>query len=70
MAIMAAVCGVMIVLLGWWSTGRTPTDVQLAVEITCLVGGLILCFLAVVLARLASLANRLDRFDDPVPPSD
>jgi hypothetical protein len=67
MAIMAAVCGVMIVLLGVWSTGRAPTDVQTGIEITCLVGGLILCFLAVVLSRLAALANRLDSFDDSVP---
>jgi hypothetical protein len=70
MTILAAVCGVMIVLLGLWSTGSSPTDVQLAVEITCLVGGLILCFLAVVLARLTALANRLDSFDDLLPPED
>jgi hypothetical protein len=67
---MAAVCGVMIVLLGLWSTGRSPTDVQMGIEITCLVGGLILCFLAVVLGRLAALANRLDSFEDSMPPSD
>lgn len=72
MTVMAAVCGVMIVLLGFWSTGRNPTDGQSAVEIICLVGGLILCFIAVVLSRLQAIAVRLDGFElaDPEPVSD
>ena len=60
MNILAAVCGVIIVLLGFWSTGTQPSDAQLGTEITCLVGGLILCFLAVVLSRLANLQRQLD----------
>ena len=63
MSIMAAACGVMIVLLGFWSVGKSPTDVQSAIQIVCLIGGLILCFMSVVLARLAALSKRLDGFD-------
>ena len=63
MSIMAAVCGVMIVLLGFWSAGKSPTEVQSAIQVVCLIGGLILCFLSVVLARLTALAKRLDTFD-------
>ena len=63
MTVLAAGCGVMIVLLGFWSTGHNPTDSQSAVEIICLVGGLILCFLAVVLARLKALSARLESFE-------
>ncbi|WP_131115740.1 hypothetical protein [Lichenihabitans psoromatis] len=70
MTIMAAVCGIMIVLLGLWSTGRSPTEVQLAVEITCLVGGLILCFLSVVLARLAALTKRMELFGEAIQPGE
>lgn len=63
MTAMAAACGVLIVVLGVWSTGRNPTEAQSAVEIVCLVGGLILCFLAVVLSRLGRIATQLDTFE-------
>ncbi len=72
MTIMAAACGILIVVLGLLSGwGRTSNDAQSAIEIICLVGGLILCFVAVVLARLSALAKRLDGFevaaDTPTP---
>ena len=60
MAALAAVCGVMIVLFGLVTAGRAPTDVRLGIEVTSFVGGLVLCFMAVVLARLSGLARRLD----------
>ena len=63
MTVMAAACGILLVVLGLWSTGRTPTEGQFAVEIICLVGGLILCFIAVVLGRLKGLSRRLDGFE-------
>lgn len=63
MTIMAAVCGVLIVFLGLLSAGHNPTETQSTVQIMCLVGGLILCFLAVVLARLTALGQRLDAFE-------
>lgn len=63
MTIMAAACGVIIVLLGLFSAGRSPTELQSAIEVSCLIGGLILCFIAVVLARLAALDRRLDAFE-------
>jgi hypothetical protein len=61
--IMAAACGVIIVLLGLFSAGRSPTELQSATEVSCLIGGLVLCFIAVVLARLAALDRRLDAFE-------
>ncbi len=70
MTVLAAVCGVLIVLLGFWSTGRSPTDWQYAVQVTCLVGGLILCFLAVILARLTALGKRLDEFEAAAEPGE
>lgn len=70
MTTMATVCGILIVLLGFWSTGRSPTKAEFAIEITCLVGGLILCFIAVVLNRLAALSRRLDTLDPPAEPGD
>ena len=60
MALLAAVCGALIVAFGLLTTRRAPTDAQLAVEATCLVGGLVLIFLGVVLGRLAALGRRLD----------
>ena len=70
MAIMAAICGVLIVVLGLLSTGKAPTEAQFGIEITCLVGGLILCFLAVILARLKSLTAQIGhrRADEDVSP--
>lgn len=63
MTIMAAICGVLIVFLGLLSAGHNPTEGQSTVQILCLIGGLILCFIAVVLARLALLGRRLDAFE-------
>lgn len=59
MAALAAVCGVLIVLFGVLATGRAPSETQLAMEVTALVGGLVLCFLAVVLARLKALERKI-----------
>ncbi len=67
MTILAAACGILIVALGFLSTllstGKSPTEGQFAIQVTCLVGGLILCFLAVILSRLGSLSRRLDEFE-------
>lgn len=60
MAILAALCGMMIVAFGLLTTRPGPTDAQFGIEITCLVGGLVLIFLGVVLTRLARLARRLE----------
>ena len=70
MTILAAVCGVLIVLLGFWSTGKSPSDWQFGIQVTCLVGGLILCFLAVVLSRLSVIAKRLDDFEAAADPGE
>ena len=67
--IMAAACGVFIVLLGLLNAGRSPTEGQTTIEVVCLVGGLILCFIAIVLARLRALDRRLDGFE-AVPPAE
>lgn len=67
MTILAAACGILIVCLGFLSTilgaGKAPTEGQFAIQVTCLVGGLILCFLAVILARLNNLSKRLAQFE-------
>lgn len=60
MAVLAAVCGVMIVVFGVITTRHAPTDAQFGVEVTCLVGGLVLIFIGVLLGRLGRLARRLD----------
>ncbi len=60
MAILAAICGVLIVAFGLLTTRHAPTDAQFGVEVTCLVGGLVLIFIGVLLGRLARLARRLD----------
>ncbi len=60
MAALAAVCGVLIVAFGLVSTSRAPSAADLAIEVTAFVGGILLCFLAVVLARLARLERKLD----------
>lgn len=59
MAALAALCGVLIVLFGVVATGRAPSEAQLAMEVTSFVGGLVLCFLAVVLARLKGLERKM-----------
>ncbi len=60
MAALAAVCGVMIVLFGLVTTRHAPSDAQFGIEVTSFVGGLVLCFLAVVLARLDRLRRMFD----------
>lgn len=60
MAALAALCGVVIVVFGLAATGRAPSEAQLAIEVTALVGGLVLCFLAVVLARLTALERKIE----------
>lgn len=63
MTIMAVACGILIVVLGLLSAGHNPTESQSIVEVVCLIGGLILCFIAVVLSRLSALGQRLDAFE-------
>ena len=60
MAILAVVCGVLIVTFGLVTTRHVPTDAQFGVEVTCLIGGLVLIFLGVLLGRLKDVARRLD----------
>jgi hypothetical protein len=60
MAILAGLCGVLIVAFGLLTTRHAPTDAQFGVEVTCLVGGLVLIFLAVLLGRLGRLSRRLE----------
>ncbi len=63
MTSLAAVCGVLIVLFGILFTKKAPNDAQFGIEVTAVVGGLLLCFLAVVLSRLKSLDRKLDALD-------
>ena len=71
MTFMAVACGLLMIVFGFWSTGLRPTEGESAMQITCLVGGLILCFLAVVLARLNALLSRMDVVESAlVPPED
>ncbi len=63
MTSLAAVCGVLIVLFGILFTKKAPNDAQFGIEVTAVVGGLLLCFLAVVLSRLKGLARKLDALD-------
>ncbi len=60
MAILAILCGILIVAFGLLTTRHAPTDAQFGTEITCLVGGLVLIFIGVLLGRLGRLARRLD----------
>jgi hypothetical protein len=60
MAILAGLCGVLIVAFGLLTTRHAPTDAQFGVEVTCLVGGLVLIFLGVLLGRLGRLSRRLE----------
>ena len=60
MTVLAAVCGVLIVCFGILFTGKAPTDAQFGIEVTAVVGGLLLCFLAVVLSRLKSLDRKIE----------
>ena len=61
MAILAGLCGVLIVAFGLLTTRHAPTDAQFGVEVTCLVGGLVLIFLGVLLGRVRQLSRVLDR---------
>jgi hypothetical protein len=58
--VLAIACGALIVAFGLLTTRHAPTDAQFGVEITCLVGGLVLIFIGVALRRLDRLARRLD----------
>lgn len=69
MTFMAVACGMLIIVFGFWSTGLRPTEGESTIQITCLVGGLILCFLGVVLARLNALATRMDTIENAVMPN-
>ena len=60
MAALAAICGVLIAALGLVSTSRAPSAAELAIEVTAFVGGIVLCFLSVVLSRLTRLDRKLD----------
>ena len=60
MGTLAIACGALIVLFGLLTTRHAPSDAQFGVEITCLVGGLVLIVLGVVLRRLDGIAHRLD----------
>lgn len=60
MGVLAIACGALIVAFGLLTTRHAPTDAQFGVEITCLVGGLVLIFIGVALRRLDQLARRLD----------
>lgn len=64
MAILALACGVLIVVFGLVTTRHAPSDAQFGVEVTCLVGGLVLIFLGVLLGRLERLQRRLDDAGD------
>ena len=65
MAALAGVCGVFIVVFGLIATGRAPTEAQLGLEVTSFVGGLVLCFMAVVLARLKALERKMSAYPPP-----
>ncbi len=70
MAILAGLCGALIVAFGLLTTRHAPTDAQFGVEVTCLVGGLVLIFLGILLGRVGRLSRRLDRPEHaPAPPS-
>ena len=59
MAALAAMCGVLIVVFGLVAPGRAPTEAQLGLEVPSFVGGLVLCFIAVILARLKALERKM-----------
>ncbi|MGI3904071.1 MAG: hypothetical protein ACRYGP_23225 [Janthinobacterium lividum] len=61
MAILAGLCGVLIVVFGLLTTRHSPTDAQFGVEVTCLVGGLVLIFLGVLLGHVRRLSRVLER---------
>ena len=65
MAALAALCGVFIVVFGLVATGRAPSEAQLGLEVTSFVGGLVLCFIAVVLARLKALERKMGAYPPP-----
>lgn len=59
MAILAAVSGVLIAGFGFLVAGRAPSPAEFAAEVACFTGGVVLCFLAVVLARLKRIERHL-----------
>ena len=68
MTVMAVACGMLMIVFGFWSTGLRPTEGESAIQITCLIGGLILCFLGVVLSRLNAIATRMDVIESALMP--
>ena len=60
MGLLAIASGALIVLFGLLTTRHAPTDAQFGVEITCLVGGLVLIFVGVALRRLDRVVRRLE----------
>ena len=60
MTILAAVCGVLIVTFGIVFTKKAPNDPEFGIGDTAVMGGLLLCFIAVVLSRLKGLDRKLD----------
>ena len=60
MASLAAICGVLIVTFGIVFTKKAPNDAQFCVEVTAVVGGLLLFFIAIVLSRLKTLDRKLE----------
>lgn len=70
MTFMAVACGLLMIVFGFLSTGLRPTEGESAIQITCLVGGLILCFIGVVLARLNAMAVRMEIIESALTPPD
>ena len=60
MTSLAAICGVLIVTFGIVFTKRGPNDAQFGTEVTAVVGGLLLFFIAIVLSRLKTLDRKLE----------
>ncbi len=60
MTSLAAICGILIVTFGILFTKKAPNDAQFGVEVTAVVGGLLLFFIAVVLSRLKGLDRKLE----------
>lgn len=67
MAMVAAACGILFIAAGLWSMGGHADGVGVLTVIVCLVGGLVLCFLAALLSRVAALGRRLDDLDERSP---
>ena len=60
MTSLAAICGILIVTFGIVFTKKSPNDAQFSVEVTAVVGGLLLFFIAIVLSRLKTLDRKVE----------